>query len=248
MGVVAFPFVPFVVVVGLVVFLFVLLFAVLIVILMTTPAAVFLSAKLKRSPVMAVFNRGGFLGFRRGKDADGGIAETKGGVWSLTEKSGLREEKSGVMTYFAPAEFASTMPPDFPVTIHELKARGYKFDTCEEFQEVLKKVGVDERVVVNGSTYKIHELGHIWPFNLNPAFVEAKIQYKIAERLKSFSMSPQTWMVVFVGLICAAIAYVIIRNASGGHTTVDAQCTYDLSEAAIRNICENWQAARQMTG
>lgn len=244
MDVIPVPFIPGLVAVGLVAFVFVMMFLVLVLILFMTPAGVFLGAKLKKSPVMAVFTRSGQLSFMHGKNAEGGVAEVKKiGVYSLTEESSLKEKKSGVPIYLAPAEFASTMPPNFADMIQQLKKQGLKFKNSDELLKEIKKRDSNWKPVNSfGEPLKVHELNNMWPYNINPSFIESKIQFKVLERMKSWNFKPQTWIIVFAGLLFAAIAFMIIKNSVGGGQ-VATSCTTDISPETLQLLCEGLKSS-----
>jgi hypothetical protein len=215
-----------------------LLFAFLIITYAVTPAARFLIAKLRRLPMLAIFTPNG-LHLEPGKNADSGVAETKGlGFHLLTPGTGIPEKKSGVRFFFSNFDFGSTMPADFPELVARIQEDfKVQLKSTKDFEDFIKLHENDEKPYMlkyAGKSIKMTELSHLWPFNLNPSMIENKCQYKVMEKMKSWGKQAFPWLIAGGFLVMAAIAFVIIMGMKGNSPA----CNMNINPETLAAMCK----------
>jgi len=193
-----------------------------------TPALTFLSASMLKKPIIYIMGKdklGKFRTFKR----EHGAAQVKGeGVFSITENSHTLEVGSKIPLYFAFRDLAATLDPQYPAILQELKEKGLVITHCEDlekfFFDIKKGMIKDLPVEVKPfKTYKLHEMENMFPFNIDPTFIDATVQYEIAKGLKLLKTGPMAMMGILLLLIVGGVTVFIVQKAFSGSITMD-QC------------------------
>lgn len=223
----------------------------------TTPVMVFKKASWLRRPVLNIDFRDGGSVFRVGNQEVPGSATVKGiGTFQLVEGSGVRERRSGVALYHVFAEAATTVPKSYPAVLDELRNLGVpitKFEDYKNFLTVLNSVEEQNKLKKNVSpknwqafevilnrikteslqvkpfrSYKMHELTTMFPFNLNPSYIEAYAQAKLNAYIKKHKANMDLIIYGAVGVLILIIACVVAYKflKSDPQTAVSVVCQF----------------------
>jgi len=75
-----------------------------------------------------------------------------------------------------------------------------------------------------GEFLRIQDINGYFKYNINPSFIEAKVEKMVTSQMKGGKAVPIAWIMAFaVVFIAAGIAYVLISGQSGS-----SQCMADL--------------------
>jgi hypothetical protein len=86
---------------------------------------------------------------------------------------------------------------------------------ANDFKSWVKKVRGDSLLVLNHTAYKFNELYNMFPNNFNPVNVETSNQLAVARANKgNFTMTIVWFTGIFLILLGAAIAYMMIKNGT----------------------------------
>lgn len=198
-----------------------------------TPGGTFLRAKLNRKPVAYIKFRSGACAFKVANDSDPGSMDVKGlGFVMMTEGSQVLEKLSKVPVYEVFSEYGASIPAEYAATVQELKSKGFivntfddykllldlasnkkfaedyiqKFENEEEKKKATEFVNKVKSVSVElkpYKTYKVNELAFMFPNNISPVYVHAKVQSAVNRKISKLKMQNQL-------LIYGAIAFLII--------------------------------------
>lgn len=186
-----------------------------------TPAMTFLIASLTKRSILINIGRdkvAEFLAFPR---KYGAAWVKKEGIYNLTEGSHILEAKTKIPMFLAFRDFASTLSMEYPAILQELREKGHKLTDVEDLTNLIRdiKKGKIEEITIDVKaykTYKVHDLLNMFPFNLDPTFIDAQIQGEL-NRFNKLIKGTQTMMMGIVMLvIISAVAVFIIQRAFKG--------------------------------
>lgn len=121
-----------------------ILLVMLFIIAFFTPGIVFLKAKLKKSPLIYIVNRGQKGRFFVGKQKTEGIVDIdRVGPIIISENSHTIEHKSGTPLFFAFGEFAGSLPLKWIYVINKMREKANKEDNpLTNVDELAGKLGL----------------------------------------------------------------------------------------------------------
>lgn len=208
--------------------------------LKVTPAKIFLKAWLKKKPIAWVRYRTGIGEFRIGDDSDPGSMDVKGiGTVMLTENSYVREKCSGAAVFDTFSEYGTTISKEYSPIIHELKEKGFKINNFEDYkalvqltqdedyaakyvegmpsdeekEEARKKIAELKELKIEikpYKTYRVHELAYMFPNNISPVYVDAKVTNAVNRRMMKMRMDQKMWIYIGFGALLIVLAIVIV--------------------------------------
>src|SRR3990167_9261576 len=122
-----------------------------------------------------------------------------------------------------------------------------------QVKEVIKEVPRDSYYFANPpqnkefitiephSTFKVHDLANMFPFNITPALIESKIQHAIAAKQSMLNrLTPQFVIMFIMILIGATVAGVILwKFMGGGQQEVIVKLAPGLQSAGIQATITN---------
>lgn len=207
----------------------------LIFIIWKTPAMTFLKASLLKSPIMYVIGKDHMGIFRTFKPQNGAGYIKKVGLFHLTESSHTLEAGSKIPIYFAFRDLAATLLPEYPAIIQEIRENGFHVTTLDDVTGYLTKIkkGMMESVPIKikpYKTYKFHDLANLFPYNLDPTFIDSTVQCEVSKFTKIMKVGPMAMMGLVTLLIVAAISVFIIQRAFKGQVGA-ADCAKMVSAA-----------------
>ena len=237
-----------------------------------TPALIFLKAKFKKGVLIYTVNRGQSGEFKVATIKHQGIADVqKVGPYIISENSHTIEKKSKTPFYFAFGEFATTLPLEYAMTVQNLREAGEKINSISDLARLIglkfdtigkvwkKKVYEEKpdsditpeqrenREIGNAElkpfkTIKIHDLVHMFPFNITPALVESKTQHMIGLKMHMFNKMNMQYVIMFIMILmgttlAAVIAFKFLQT---GDTTGAIETTTIIerviSTSGIQNL------------
>lgn len=220
----------------------------LVFVLWKTPAFTFLMAAVLKKPLLYIIGKDRMGYFKSFSSQNGTAKLGRDGLFHLTENSHTLEAGSKTPIYFAFRDLSATLLPEYPAIIQELREKGIAVNNVEDIKKYLKEIkqGISEDLpisVKSYKTYKLHDLENMFPFNLDPTFIDATVQGEIAKGLKMMQSAPMMIGTIVVLLIVAAIAVYIINMSFGGQ--VDPATCSAIATEAVRAACGG--AAQQIT-
>ena len=209
----------------------------LLFIVIKTPALTFLAASFFKKSIMIIVGRDKISSFKTFKREFGSAHIKKEGLYNLTENSHMLDDKSKVPMYLSYRDFAGTLDITYPCLLQELREKGLKISTIEDYKDLLKRSNVELKQKLpletkQFKTYKINDLENMFPFNIDPTFVEAQVQGKLAKFNRLMKAAPMALMGIVILLVVAAITVFILQRAFKG-------C---ISQGDCANICNMAQA------
>lgn len=200
-----------------------------------TPVGVFLKASFLKQGVMYIIGKDRIAKFITFKKQRGTAKCGKDGLYKVTENSATIEKISKCPLYLSFRDFAATLEPEYPAMIQELRESGYTIETIEDLNKLIVKAESEMHgnfpvTIKPYKTYKIHQLTNMFPYNLEPTFIEASVQYDTARGLRSFKSTPMVMGGVIVLMIVGALAVYILRMAQDGQLTT-GECEAMVSAA-----------------
>jgi hypothetical protein len=191
-----------------------------------TPAMTFLMANIFKKPVMYIMGKDHLAMFKTFSPKNGAAIIRGIGVFHLTENSHTLEYKTKTPIYLAFRDLAATLLPEYPAIIQEAREKGVVLNTLDDVTEIIYKIKNAlykpfDVVVKPFKTYKFHDLQNMFPYNLDPTFIDATVQCEVTKGLKQLKMAPAITTSVIILLVVAAVAVFIIRMGFQG--TMDAK-------------------------
>lgn len=215
-----------------------------------TPAKVFFKAWLKKKPIAKVNYRTGIGEFKLGNDCDPGSMDVKDlGFVLLTEGSHIREKRSGAAIFDVFAEYGASIPKEYAPILQELKEKGFNINTFEDYRRLILLATDEEakKKYVDGledsekdeakakiaelkemkialkpyKTYRLHELASMFPNNISPVYVDAKVTNAVNRMVKRMKLNNQMWVAVGMGALLIVLAIIIfIKTVKSPSTDV----------------------------
>lgn len=207
----------------------------LVFIIWKTPALSFLTASLLKRPLMYIIGKD-HMGYFKTFTPKNGAASIRGaGLFHLTENSHTLEGGSKIPIYFAFRDLAATLLPEYPGIIQEIREAGFKINSLEDVSYYIQMIKRDQMdtypiKVKPFKTYKFHDLANMFPYNLDPTFIDSTVQCEVAKFTKMMKSAPMVITTIVILLIVAAIAVLIIERAYKGQ--VDGKICTDMVAAA----------------
>lgn len=192
----------------------------------------------------------------------------KGSI-ELTPESGVTEMKSGVKVFDVFTEFATSIPHEYAIIIEQMRDKGLKIDDWKDyafyvqlshpvhgqkmidaetdetrkaklikFQKQLQKLEVH---LVPFKTYKISSLANMFPFNVRPEYIQAKVIYAVTEKIKSMALDKQKLVTIGIFLIIVSIAAVILWKFLGTPNCPACQCMVKGAAGTIQTVANATQ-------
>ena len=221
---------------------------VLVFVFWKTPALSFLSASMRKLPVMFIIGKDRMGFFKPFKSSNGAARLGKDGLYNLTENSHVLEAGSKIPIYFAFRDLAATLLPEYPAIIQELRESGYVINNVEDVNTYIKKIkaGMSSDLPVTVQpykTYKFHDLENMFPNNLDPTFIDATVQSEISRFTKMMKSGPMVIGGIIMLLMVGSIAVYILSMAFGDKMDASActamvnaaKCTFEAGVQAINN-------------
>lgn len=208
----------------------------IIFILWKTPALTFLKASLTKRPLIYVMGKDHMGYFRSFKPASG-TAYIKGmGLFNLTENSHTLENGSKIPLYFAFRDLAATLLPEYPAIIQEIREKGLLVNNLEDIDSYLKKIRAGtvknpEIQIKPFKTYKFHDLANMFPYNIDPSFIDSTVQCEVSKFIKTMKFGQLAIGTIVIMVIVGAVAIFILNMAFSGSIAA-GDC-----ESMIRAAC-----------
>lgn len=186
-----------------------------------TPVLTFLKAAIVKKPLMYIIGKDRMGTFKQFESKSGAARIKNEGLFHLTENSHTLESGSKVPIYFAFRDIAATLLPEYPAIIQELREKGLVINNIEDIERYIVKIkdGMQEDLPVKVNafkTYKFHDLENMFPFNLDPTFIDATVQSEITKGLKLMKMAPAIMGGIISLILVSAVAVIIIQKAFKG--------------------------------
>jgi hypothetical protein len=187
----------------------------------------------------------------------------KGSI-ELTPNTGITDVKSGVKVFDLFSEFASTIPPEYSIIVQELREKGLKIESWTDyefyvklshpvhgqklidaaktedkktklraFQKKLQELDIEIKPF---KTYKLSNLAHMFPFNVRPEYIQAKVIYAVTEKIKSMGLNKDRMIAIGVFIILAAIGVMIIVKFVKEPNCPACQCLLEGAAGTIQTI------------
>lgn len=228
-------------------------------ILIKTPAGKFLKAFFTRKPLFFVISEAQQAAFFVPKKWDRNGAELSLGTFGITKNSHVLELKSRVPVFLAFSDFGITLNNNFTRVLHALK---YKYDIpindISDYEKVLRKEDLTNEkgeVVFNfdtaaqdikneiirldsNTTVKFHELKGMFPFNINPSFIESKIQANRAIDRRKMAFNQGLAVTVGIFIILAGIGFYMISRAKAPNVVCEVALK-DAVQNGVQLIAQN---------
>jgi len=204
-----------------------------------TPAKAFLKAWFKKTPIAWVKDRTGRGEFMVTSETDPGSIDVKGlGFVHLVEGSMVREKNSKAPVFDVFAEFGTSIPREYAANVQELREAGFKINDFRDYKHLVdlasnkryadeyvksmktekKKQEAEELVqqiqnhqieVKPYKTYKVHELAFMFPFNISPVYVDAKVTNAVNRMLKKEKLKKEFMIYAAMAVLIIVVAIVI---------------------------------------
>jgi hypothetical protein len=221
----------------------------LIFLLWRTPAIPFMIAFLMKRPLIYMIGKDRLGEFKTLVPKFGGGSVKNIGLFSLTENSHTLEMKTKTPIYFAFRDHAATLDITYPAILQEIKEKGIRITNIEDITNLItnikdKLIDTIDIGIKPFKTYKLHELENMFPFNLDPTFIDAQVQGELNKMSKLTKAIPIITGSIIVLIMVAAIAVYIMEKAFKGCISVGdasamvsaAKCS---SGAVINTIINN---------
>lgn len=211
----------------------------LIFIVMKTPALIFLRASLTNSKIMYIMGKDKMGIFRTFRTKFGNARIKNEGIYNITENSHTLEAKTKIPIYFAFRDFAATLKPEYAALIQELRSKGAKITNIDDLSALvlkLKKGMKEYNVDIKPfTTYKLHDLDNLFPFNLDPTFIDAQVQGELNKFNKLMRAAPLAIMSFVVLIITVGVTIFIIQKAFKGQISI-SDCKSMIDTGKIANV------------
>lgn len=196
-----------------------------ILIFMKTPALTYIMAMIKKSPILITIGKEQLMKFCVAKGASSGTIECKDGLYFVTENSHLFDVGSKMPTYMAFSRFGATMPPEHSALLQELRAKGVKVNSWNEFKSLIEKPreGVEKVDLMPFKTITMHDVAKTFPFNIHPSYSQEKVSNEVMKRSKMQGLlnNPIT---IFVIAGCLIAIIVVIWLLTKGNVSCACNC------------------------
>lgn len=199
---------------------------ILLYVLWKTPAMTFISASIFKRNIMYLVGKDRSGEFKTFKRKFGGAHIKKEGIYSLTENSHTLENKSKVPIYHAFRDMAATLDLQYPAIIQDIREKGIKITNIDDLTNLIENIkkGVMSNIQINVKplkTFPLHDLQNMFPYNLDPTFIDAQVQGELNKFSKIMGAAPLAIGAILTLLVVAAIAVFIIQRAFQGTMSPD---------------------------
>lgn len=205
------------------------------------PVMPFIMARILPDRVpLFVWGAGGRIKIVTAKLFGGTLVTKKHGTYRETPNSGYVFRRQ--ICYFAPDNYGSTMPFDYPLVVQTLRERGHILNTFADLEALWKNSETREEIIGlgYGRTLQVKDMQYLFPANDNPFINEAKEATSIAiERTKSGTNYMQ-WILIIGGIaIVAYIAYALFKNFSTPPMMPPVEVICKYPEYVINQMAQN---------
>jgi len=187
-----------------------------ILIFMKTPALTYIMAMIKRSPILITIGKEQLMKFNVGKGASSGTIECKDGLYFVTENSHLFDVGSKMPTYMAFSRFGATMPPEHSALLQELRAKGVKVNSWNEFKSLIEqpREGLEKVDLMPFKTITMHDVAKTFPFNIHPSYSQEKVSNEVLKRSKMQGLlnNPAILLIGLGGIIAIIVIIWLITK------------------------------------
>jgi hypothetical protein len=134
------------------------------------------------------------------------------------------------------------MPAIYPAIIQEMRKRGLILNTIDDLQNLLNKIKTGKLKplpveIKPFQTFPVHELENMFPFNIDPSYIESLVQSKHALALKRMNQLPLQIGGIIIFMVAAAVAVLIINMAFKKSIGVqDCQMMVEAAKCGINAI------------
>lgn len=208
-----------------------------------TPAGTFLKAALAKQSIMYIIGKDRVGEFKAFKPKNGSAEISGHGIFGLSENSNTLELGAKIPIYFAFRDTGATMPAIYPAIIQEMRKRpGIILNTIDDLQNLLNKIkqGKLKPLPVEIKpflTFPVHELENMFPFNIDPSYIESLVQSKHALALKRMNQLPLQIGGIIIFMVAAAVAVLIINMAFKKSIGVeDCQMMVEAAKCGLNGI------------
>jgi hypothetical protein len=250
------------------IFLAILFGIVLLLMVLWTPALTFFKARLKKIPIIRLMNRAGMSKYMLMTDVWKGTGDVKKiGTFQLSDKSGMTDVKSGVKVFDGFSEFGATIPENYAPIVQELRTAGLVINSWNDYKFYLDLVNplTTENILAKAKdekdkarlidirtklrehkinikpfqTYKMADLVQMFPNNVRPEFIEARVIYKVASKIKAMKLDRQWLLILGVFLIIATICLIIILKFAKTPDCPAVICTMQEIGGIVKATAQN---------
>jgi len=190
------------------------------------PVMPFLKAGFLKRPIMYVVGKDKSGVFKTFKPKYGSAFIKNEGIYNLSENSHTLESRTKTPIYFAFRDFAATLKPEYAAVIQILREKGYKLTTIEDLNNLILEVkkGTKEDININVkpfTTIKLHDLDNMFPYNLDPTFIDAQVQGELNKFNKMMRTAPLAVMSIVVLMMVMGLTVFIVQKAFKGQISVE---------------------------
>jgi hypothetical protein len=198
----------------------------LIFVIWKTPALIFLKASLFKQPVMYIIGKDHLGYFKTFSPKNGAAYIRSVGLFNLTENSHTLEAGAKIPIYFAFRDLAATLLPEYPAIIQELRESGFIVNNLDDVKLYLRKIreGLIEDFPVKikpYKTYKFHDLANMFPFNLDPTFIDSTVQCEVSKFTKMMKVGPLAVGTLVIVILAVSLGVFIILRATKGNIGIE---------------------------
>jgi hypothetical protein len=179
----------------------------------------------------------------------------------------MTDVKSGVRIFDGFSEFGATIPETYAPIIQELRTAGLIINSWNDYKFYLDLVNplttgnilgkakdekdkerlIDIRTKLRAykfgikpfKTYRMADLVQMFPNNVRPEFIEARVIYKVASKIKSMKLDRQWLLYLGIFLIIAAIVVIIIVKFAKEPTCPAVICQMQEVGGIIKATAQN---------
>lgn len=215
--------------------LFVILYSVigllsllLILVFIKTPAMPFLMASLLKKKIMYIIGKDKSGVFRTFTSRFGSGVVKGEGLFNLTENSHTLEQKTKTPIYFSFRDCGATQDLVYPAMLQELREH-FNLNNVDDLQNLIDTVkqGVDKKFDISiqpYKTYSIADMENMFPFNLDPTFIDSQVQGELTRALKLKNATPMIITGLVALFIAGGLAVYLVTTAFKGNIS-EQQCT-----------------------
>lgn len=245
---------------------------ILIFVFAKTPAKDFIVSFIRKRPLVFMKTRDGSGFFKAGNTAIAGTADVKGvGPIALQEGSYVREFKSGVPIYECFNENATSLSQTYAAILTEMRELGFYITNFEQYESIIAmanddvkyeeyKAKLDDPQVIANfeekmtnlknagisikpfKTYTTHELSNMFPFNMNPAYVEQYSTAQLNAFIKKHKINREIIIYACVGVAILAVVAIMLLKFTGGDSGGAAQVVCQFPDA-VQYVATNASVA-----
>lgn len=232
-----------------------------------TPARTFLKAWLTKNVVCWVKHRTGLGEFKLAKMEDlGSLTVEDVGFVQMVEGSQVMEKKSKVPIFDVFSDYGVSIPKEYAPVIQELREAGFKIDNFADYKELIKlasdsayekefienvpeeeKEKAKERIktlkemkiqIRPFKTYSVHDLAFMFPNNISPIYVDAKVQNAVTREIKKKALQKELLLYGGISVLIVVMSLIIFLKVYKGDQC-DPQIIIRTVETGVQAVQQN---------